>query len=496
MKSRTRIWVWIAIAFVPVILYGQWAKTYTGINQEIPVALIQTSEGAFLCAGYMTPPMHSSAGESSGWLVKISSSGGEAERWDFTSVIPDDPDYGHPADRIYAFHSSGDGGYVIAGSTGESGGEDSFGHQVPGANGNAFGFILKLNSNLEIEWQRVYGAEDEQAENGFRSVRPTAEGGYIAVGFTSSFGVGGHDFLVVKMDTLGQIEWQKAYGADGDQEANLVEPLPDGGFLVVGSTAAYGSPDSFGSSDSLEKMLTAIWALRLTATGDIVWQRAFSFSPLDSATCMVPTEDGGFLIGGSTLVDRGEGLEPDSDLLLLKLDLDGIPVMQLAFGESRDEWMTNLINAPQGKFMAVGAVTGGDNQDLLIMQLSGTVQMDWLRSFGAEVVEDGISQEYASAVTLTDEGEIIVAGGTSRLGSHADDLLLLRMSSDGRIPNCELVGMLSHLPQRDLVGIPTDTFVEFTAAGIVQQSLVFSMTSSNVDTIQDVCAPKKYLIRR
>jgi hypothetical protein len=490
MRSWNKLWVLIAVAFVPVMLYGQWAKTYTGINQDIPVALIQTPEGVFLCAGYMMPPASSLAEEVTGWLVRISSNGGEAERWDFHSHIPDDPGYDRPEDRFFAFHSTADGGYILGGSTGGRGGEDPEGQQAPGARGYAFGFMLKLNSNLESEWQQVYGSGDGQTENGFRAIRPTADGGYVAVGFTTSFGVGRSDFLVVKMDTLGQIVWQKSYGGVGDEEADLVEPLPDGGFLVVGST------DSFGSSDSLETPLVDIWALRLTSEGDIVWQKAFSFSPHDTATCMAPTQDGAFLIGGSILVDRGEDVEPDSDILLLKLDLDGIVVLQRAFGESRNEWMTNLINTPESKFMAVGGVESNDNQDLLIMQLADTVSMDWLRSFGAGAVEGGISQEFAAALTLTENGEIVVAGSTSHLGSEADDLLLLRMSSDGHIPNCEQVGMLTLLPQRDLVAVPQDTFVEFTAAGILPQNLVFSSVLSTVDSILDVCAPKKNLIRR
>ncbi len=496
MRLWNRTWVLFALALVPAMLYGQWAKTYTGIHRDIPIAMIQTPEGVFLCAGYTEPAIPLSPDGTTGWLVKISSNGGEAERWDFDADSPDDPDVERPAERILAFHATADGGYILGGSIVRGDGEDALGLQAREESGYAFGFMLKLNPNLEIEWQRIYGTSDGQTEDGFRAVRPTADGGYVAVGFTTSFGVGGRDFLVVKTDSLGQIDWQKAYGDVGDQEAGLVEPLPDGGYLVVGSTVSSGSPDALGPSDSLEASSVDIWALRLAAAGDIIWQRSFNFSSLDTATCMVPTPDGAFLIGGSTLADRGEEMEPDSDILLLKLDLDGFPVLQRAFGENRDEWMTGIINALEGRFMAVGAVEDGDNQDLLIMQIAATVQMDWLRDFGAGAVEDGISQEYAAAVSLTEEGEIIVAGSTSHLGAEAEDLLLLRMSSDGSIPNCELVGALSHLPHQDLVGVPMDTFVEFTAAGIVQQSLVFNVMSSTVDPIQDVCAPKKYLIRR
>jgi hypothetical protein len=66
------------------------------------------------------------------------------------------------------------------------------------------------------QWARTYGGASTDVAN---SVQPTADGGYIVAGSTSSFGAGGTDAWVLKLDASGSILWQKTYGGAGHDAA-------------------------------------------------------------------------------------------------------------------------------------------------------------------------------------------------------------------------------------------------------------------------------------
>src|SRR2546427_10709040 len=101
-------------------------------------------------------------------------------------------------------------------------------------------------------WARTYGgAQTEDA----RSAKQTSDGGFIVAGTTNSFGAGGFDMWVVRLDSLGHVVWQRTYGGTGNDFALSVDQTPDGGFIVAGNTASFGA----GSYDA--------WVLRLDAMG-------------------------------------------------------------------------------------------------------------------------------------------------------------------------------------------------------------------------------------
>jgi hypothetical protein len=121
----------------------------------------------------------------------------------------------------------------------------------------------------------------------FTSVRPTPDGGYLTTGTTESFGSGGKDIWVTKLDASLNPEWQKVYGGPDDETAvSLVKAA--NGYLVLGSTASFGA----GGKDVL--------ALHLEADGSVVRERTYGGSDGDVAEAAVQGVHGGVLITGST----------------------------------------------------------------------------------------------------------------------------------------------------------------------------------------------------
>ena len=117
-----------------------------------------------------------------------------------------------------------DGGYIIGGYTG------SF-----GAGSNDF-YLLRTNNTGDTLWTKTFGGT---GDDGGYSVQATADGGFIVVGITSSFGAGEYDVYLIKTDTNGDTLWTKTYGDNGSEYGYSVNQTADGGYIITGVTDNY-----------------------------------------------------------------------------------------------------------------------------------------------------------------------------------------------------------------------------------------------------------------
>jgi hypothetical protein len=102
-----------------------------------------------------------------------------------------------------------DGGYLFLGTlnNAETNSEDMW--------------LVELDSSGEIIWQQIYGGSS--IDKGYR-VLPDSSGGYLLVGASQSYGAGGFDAWLTKIDSSGIPQWQKTYGAGLDDYAFDVIP--------------------------------------------------------------------------------------------------------------------------------------------------------------------------------------------------------------------------------------------------------------------------------
>ncbi len=202
--------------------------------------------------------------------------------------------YGNPntpsLDQANAVHETADGGYVVAG---ESKGDMC---------------LLKLRTDRTVVWETTYGGSGNDEA---RAGQQTTDGGYIMAGMTESFGEGGKDVWVAKIDTDATvITWQKTYGGTLDDEARSVRQTSDGGYFVAGSTSSFGE----GGSD--------IWVLRLDPDGDILWQKTYGGALDDNARAVQETTDDECIVAGAT-ESFGDGSTGFPDISVFRPDQDG-----------------------------------------------------------------------------------------------------------------------------------------------------------------------------
>ena len=245
---------------------------------------------------------------------------------------------GNNVENSYSIVSTSDGGYIAAGYTASSASGD-----VSGASKGAGDiWIVKMNSIGAIEWEKNYGgnAEDE----GY-SIVQTSDGGYIVGGNTyssangdvSGANHGSSDIWIVKLDNTGAITWEKNYGGDQTEYFNSIRQTTDGGYIVVGSTNSSANGDVTGASNGDFD----VWIVKLDNAGAITWQKNYGGSASDRGLSVIQTTDTGYMVAANTessatgdVTGANNGAK---DIWLLKLDNAGAITWQKNYGGSGDD---------------------------------------------------------------------------------------------------------------------------------------------------------------
>src|ERR1051326_7472947 len=137
-------------------------------------------------------------------------------------------------------------------------------------NGGYDGLLMRVNKKGNIIWSKAVGGNSDDY---FQTVIKTSDGGYIAVGQTKSFGNTAGDGWLVKFDALGNIQWTKKYGdgnVNGDIAFDVVE-LSGGGYAFCG-THRYAAGVAEGFVVRVDNQGNVVWSKQYGATGsDQLW---------------------------------------------------------------------------------------------------------------------------------------------------------------------------------------------------------------------------------
>jgi hypothetical protein len=294
----------------------QWQKSFGGSSVDIPYDIHQTSDLGFIIAGYTI----SNDGDVTGndgfedfWIVKLNSSG--TLEWQKTFG-------GSMDERAFSIQQTTDGGYIAGGYTRSTNGD------VTGNHGDYDYWIIKLNSSGTLQWQKTLGGtSNDQA----KTIQQTADGGYIAAGFTASSNGdvtvqnGSEDLWMVKLNSSGVLQWQKTLGGSGVDQAYQIKQLSGGGYVVSGSSYSLNG-DVTGNHGGYD-----YWVARTDGVGNIVWQMSLGGSSVEEAYSVSPTTNNGYIVAGGTLSTDGNvtGNHGDFDYWIVKLNESIILPMEL-----------------------------------------------------------------------------------------------------------------------------------------------------------------------
>jgi hypothetical protein len=343
----------------------QWKKAYGGSNNEIAYSIYQTSDDGFIVAGFT----ESNDGDVSGnhgdkdiWVFKLDSDG--ELQWQKTLG-------GSFWEEAWSVKQTKDGGFIIAGRA------NSIDGDVTGNHGSLDYWVVKLNNIGGLEWQRSLGGSG--LDLGY-SVSQTEDGGYIVVGESDSQDgdintpYGSPDYWVVKLNFDGKIEWEKSLGGTNDDRGNDIQQTRDGGYIVFGQSSSING-DITGTHGDYD-----CWAVKLSSNGTLEWQKALGGSSLDFGQSIRQTLDDGYILAGITASNNGDVVNNDGglDMWVVKLNEQGILEWQKTMGGTNAEIGYSIQQCSDGGYITVaetrsndGDVSGGQGQtDFWIVKLS------------------------------------------------------------------------------------------------------------------------------
>ncbi|AZA80218.1 T9SS C-terminal target domain-containing protein [Chryseobacterium joostei] len=242
---------------------------------------------------------------------------------------------------------------------------------------NGYDFhVIKLNQQGEQAWEKYFSGQNHDY---LSATVTTQDGGFLLTGTTySGKGLdkkddsrGGSDVWLIRINEFGDELWQKTLGGSSDEEARAVIQTTDLGFIVAGNVQ--NSPKGYGSKD--------VWITRLDKNGKELSQLILGGRGLDEVEKMIPTKDGGALLG---VYSRSSA----------------VPTQSNPIQDNKNTSDTRQLTAVHKQSENFG------EGDYWIIKLDKTGKVEWEKNLG------GKGDDHIRTLSLTSNGYLI--GGESR----------------------------------------------------------------------------------
>jgi hypothetical protein len=269
-------------------------------------------------------------------------------------------------------------------------------------------YLIKIDSLGDTAWTKAYGGADFECG---QSVQQTLDSGCIIAGYTESFGAGLLDVYLVKTDASGDTQWTRTYGGPSYDCAYSVQQTQDSGYIVAGYTESFGAG------------LLDVYLVKTDASGDTQWTRTYGGSSYDCAYSVQQMQDGGYIIAGYT-ESFGEG---GQDIYFVRTDASGDTLWARTYGGPNYDCGYSVRETPAGGYVGGGYTEsfGAGLRDVYLVWTDSSGNTIWLDTYG------GTDYDCAYSVLPTMDGGYLVAGYTESWGAGLSDVYSIKIDSLG-----------------------------------------------------------------
>ncbi len=403
-----------AICFLPPLAISQvieWQRTIGGSGDDELYSIRQTSDGGFILGGSSNSNISGNKAENSlggydYWIIKTNVSGNI--EWQNTIG-------GGADDELVTIHETADGGFILGGNSKS----DISGDKLENCNGGYDYWIVKTDAVGNIQWQNTIGGSgDDQLSY---SVQQTFDKGFI-LGGSSKSNISGdkiencygqEDYWIVKLDSLGTLQWQNTIGGNGKDALLSLQQTFNGEYILGGYS------QSNISGDKTENCaFEDYWIVKIDTLGNIQWQNTIGGNHNDKLISVKQTFDGGYILGGFSLSnvsgDKTENSNGWYDYWIVKTDSIGTLQWQNTIGGSTIEELYITKQTIDGGFILGGVSISpfsGDKTencngtyDFWVIKTDSIGNLLWQNTIGGDNLDELFS------IQETSDGSYILGG--------------------------------------------------------------------------------------
>ncbi|MDH5690546.1 MAG: hypothetical protein OEY81_03840, partial [Candidatus Bathyarchaeota archaeon] len=229
-----------------------------------------------------------------------------------------------------------------------------------------------------VEWVKMISA---------RSVIQTGDGGYALVR-------GSGDFCFEKLDSSGNVQWNRTFGGLNDDQANCVVETDDGGYAIVGSTNSFGA----GGYD--------FWLVKTYANGTMLWNKTYGGTDSEIAYTVIQTSDRGYIMFGSYTV---------------KTDYLGNEEWNRSYSGS------SIVQTGDGGYAILG-ISQTTYPEARLTKINGYGNVEWDKTVDVPCYYYGSGGQ---GLIYTNDGAFTIAGTSGNYGPGGHSGFLLKTDSIG-----------------------------------------------------------------
>ncbi len=377
-----------------------WQKEFGGDDDDWCYDMIYSHDGNYLTIGKAQSLDHDVSenfGLADIWLMEVNADSTLVREKSFGGTL---------VDVGLGICRTNDGGYAI---TGYSYSNDL---DLDGLNsGDRDIFILKLDASWNKEWLKTYGGSAGESGD---CIIQTSDGGFMVTGYTSSTdglvnnNSGLSDYWVFKTDSQGNLVWEKTYGGTSEERSKKIIPTQDGNYVIIGSSISEDGDvtNPFGGLD--------FWLVKINSQGNLIWQKSLGGSATDQGYDIIELPNGDLVVVGETLSndEMVEGNHGFTDAWIVRIDSQANLIWQNALGGTDVDYFLSVNYSSDNYILATGASfsDNGDvsenlgQSDIWLVKLSLDGTLNWQTPLGTDLNE--IAYKVMSNGT-----EIIIAGG-------------------------------------------------------------------------------------
>jgi len=288
-----------------------------------------------------------------------------------------------------------DGGYAVAGYTLS---------KVDGEK-DEDAWVVKLDNQGNLLWDNTFGGSDWDEAN---SIIQTIDGGYLVAGGTASKGVGKFDVWIVKLNSQGNLLWDKTFGGSGDYNPMSIVQTKDGSYVIAGIPFS-SNPRGVG-----------FWIIKLDEQGNIIWDKNFKEKSYVAWISFIQTSDGGYAVTRTTISHY---------VWFIKLDEQGNIIWDKIFGGIAKAKPYCLIQTRDGGYALTGITysKGAGNVDAWLLRLDSQGNLLWDQTYG------GSSTDLANSLIQNNDGGYALTGITYSKGAGNADAWILKLDKQGNL---------------------------------------------------------------